>query len=159
MTISINYIKKKAYIQEFIDRNPKVFLIERGDEFSFGDNLQIELSQDNQYINFLFIVKRKNEIDPIKETFSVNKFEIAEQYRLDSPTVLNSINFCLYLNGYNVFETPTKTREIFIYDAVYERVIDTTFSSVGLDTFLLLNIHNLINKIISTSVWKLVNKN
>ena len=80
MTISVTRIKKQIDNQNRLNEYPEVSFIERGDEFNVKNKLKIKVSQDNQYINFIFIVPAKDgdNVKLITETFSVNKFEIAE---------------------------------------------------------------------------------
>ena len=73
MTISVTRIKKQIDNQNRLNEYPEVSFIERGDEFNVKNKLKIKVSQDNQYINFIFIVPVKdgNNVKLITETFSV----------------------------------------------------------------------------------------
>lgn len=156
MTISVTRIKKQIDTQYILNEYPAVSFIERGEEFNVKNKLKIKVSQDNQYINFLFIVPTKDgdDIKLITETYSVNKFEIAERYKLDSPTVLNSIPFYFYIKGKNIFISPFEAKEIHIDDAVLNGAINITISYVNFNVFPLLDISKLVNEIIETSVWE-----
>lgn len=160
MTISVTRIKKQIDNQNRLNEYPEVSFTEQGDEFNVKNKLKIKVSQDNQYINFIFIVSVKdgNDIKLITETFSVNKFEIAEQYKLDSPTVLSFMPLYFYLKGKNIFMSPFEAREIHIDDAILNGVINITVSYLNFNAFPLLDIPKLVNNIIETSVWELINQ-
>lgn len=160
MTISVTRIKKQIDIQNRLNEYPEVSFIERGEEFNVKNKLKIKVSQDNQYINFIFIVSVKdgNDIKLITETFSVNKFEIAEQYKLDSPTVLSSMPLYFYIKGKNIFMSPFEAREIHIDDAILNGAINITVFYLNFDVYPLLDIPKFVNNIIETSVWELINQ-
>lgn len=114
-----------------------------------------------KYINFSFIVIPLSENDYRLETpmgtYSVSKFEIAEHYKLSSPTMLNNINFYLYIKDKNIFNNTDKTGLFDISDAIFDNVLPFERYSYSITDVLILDIPALIDKIIETSVWKMIN--
>ncbi len=94
---------------------------------------------------------------PIRETFIVSKFEIAEHYKLNSPTVLNNINFYLYINFENIFDNTRKIGSFDVRDAIFDNVLPFERHSYSITNILILDISALIDKIIETSIWKMIN--
>lgn len=63
-----------------------------------------------------------------------------------------------YLKGKNIFMSPFEAREIHIDDAILNGAINITVSYLNFNAFPLLDIPKLVNNIIETSVWELINQ-
>lgn len=159
--MKINHHKYYAEIQKLIGSVNKVTFFKNYEPFNLSDKLQIHVTESNQYINFSFIVIPLSENDYRLETpmgtYSVSKFEIAEHYKLSSPTMLNNINFYLYIKDKNIFNNTDKTGLFDISDAIFDNVLPFERYSYSITDVLILDIPALIDKIIETSVWKMIN--
>ena len=160
--MNINHHKDLAEIQKLIGNVNKVTFFKHYDSFNLLDKLQIHVTESNQYINFSFIAIPTSEDDYRAETlmgtYSVSKFDIAERYKLNSPTVLNNINFYLYIKDKNVFKNNAdKLGTFYVIDAIFDNVLPFERYSYSITDVLILDIPALISKIIETSVWKMIN--
>lgn len=161
--MKINHHKNFTEIEKLIGCVNNVAFSRNGDTFNLNDQLQIQVSESNQYINFTFtaIINIPKDIygDTITETFSVSKFEIAEHYKLNSPTALNDIDFYLYIKDKNVFKNNTYKIGVFdVRDAIFNNVLPFERYSYNITEVLILDIPAFISKIIETSVWELINQ-
>lgn len=164
--MKINHHKNFTEIEKLIGGVNNVAFSRNGDTFNLNDKLQIQVSESNQYINFTFtaIINIPKDIyaDSIVETFSVSKFEIAEHYKLNSPTSLSNISFYLYIKGRNAFKnTIYRTAEFNVENAILEDILPFerySSSKFGITEVLILDIPAIISKIIETSIWELINQ-
>ena len=159
--MKINHYKNPTEIRKFIGDVNKVTFFKNGETFSFSDKLEIRIDENNQYIKFIF-TSMTDSLDiydkPIRETFIVSKFEIAEHYKLNSPTVLNNINFYLYINFENIFDNTRKIGLFDVRDAIFDNVLPFERYSYSIIEVLILDIPSLVSKIIETGVWELINQ-
>ena len=147
---------------------------EEFEEFFFIDSLiNIKLSHYHQYIKFKFTISGEDPFAKINgsskpysysKTFLVNKFDIAKIYHLSFGSLNSTIVYVLYdKNGKNVLaKSDTKTDS-------YAAFAQAEFTIAnGIDNGILTPISfdrqrnfsledTIINKIIETSVWKLIN--
>lgn len=159
--MKINYYRNYTEIQKLIGNVNKVTFFKNDEPFNLCDRLQIHVTESNQYINFSFIAIPVSEDDYRLETtigsYSVSKFEIAEHYKLNSPTVLNNINFYLYIKDKNVFNNIDKIGVFDVRDAIFDNVLPFERYSYSITEVLILDISAFIDKIIETSIWKMIN--
>lgn len=159
--MKINHYKNPTEIRKLIGDVNKVTFFKNDEPFNLCDRLQIHVTESNQYINFSFIAIPVPEDDYRLETtigsYSVSKFEIAEHYKLNSPTVLNNINFYLYIKDKNVFNNTDKIGVFDVRDAIFDNVLPFERYSYPITEVLILDIPALIDKIIETSIWKMIN--
>lgn len=76
---------------------------------------------------------------------------------MNSPTVLNNINFYLYIKDKNVFNNTDKIGVFDVRDAIFDNVLPFERYSYPITEVLILDIPALIDKIIETSIWKMIN--
>ena len=158
--MKINHHKNPTAIEKLMGNVNKVTFSQNYEHFNLCPKLQIHVTESNQYINFSFIVIPAHEDDYRLETvigsYSVSKFEIAEHYKLSSPTVLNNINFYLYIKDKNIFNNTEKIGLLDVRDAIFDNVLPFECSTSSAEV-LIVDIPALIDKIIETSIWKIIN--
>lgn len=75
---------------------------------------------------------------------------------MSSPTVLNNINFYLYIKDKNIFNNTEKIGLLDVRDAIFDNVLPFERSTSSAEV-LIVDIPALIDKIIETSIWKIIN--
>lgn len=158
--MKINHYKNSTAIEKLMGNVNKVTFSQNYKPFNLCPKLQIHVTESNQYINFSFIVIPAHEDDHRLETtigpYSISKFEIAEHYKLNSPTVLNNINVYLYIKDQNIFNNTDKIGLLDVRDAIFDNVLPFERSTTSAEV-LMVDIPTLISKIIETSIWKMIN--